>query len=220
MHAPSFTRRIVRRCVVPLAGCIFALGFLLGTAIADPPAQITRVEEDWELIVGTPDPNTDGPQLTCSIAPVAGDDALYASFELNHRSLPSFTRGGMQLQVWSNEYNLANNPFPHDDMLDNFGEAVTWTMVMKLSGENVTFEVRNGNSTTWGSFGGQGYLRSTHATDAENLNAYSPDDSVVNSGVSFASNRVQLLTLKRVRYFTSTGDVWVDENPRSVHQLQ
>lgn len=201
--------------------CCCVVGWLSSGSVDTVNAQtVTEVQEDWELIVGTPDPNSSGPQITCSIAPSAADDSLYAAFELNHRTLPQFARGGMQLQVWSGAYNLSNNPYPQNQIMGTVGETATWTISMKLSGGNIIFDVRNGNSTTWGNFGGQGYLRSSQACDLANLNAYSADDTIDNSGVGFASNRVQSLTLKRVRYYLSNGDVVTDDSPRVVHQLQ
>lgn len=192
---------------------------LTNSAFAQAPVSIEKVEEDWELVVGTPDPNSSGPQITCSIAPVADDDSLYATFELNHRTQPAFERGGLQLQTWSSSFNLDSNPYPQNQIMSTTGETVTWTQSMRLSGETLTFEINNGNSTTWGNFGGQGYMRSSHVSGLSNLNNYSPADSVANSGVGFAGNRVQSLTLKRVRYYTTDGQVISDEQPHTVHVL-
>jgi hypothetical protein len=225
MLRSSFTSGEWRRQVVRLSlACLCACGWLVFSssdpAHAQSSVSVTEVQEDWELVVDTPDPNSSGPQVTCSIAPHTDDDSHYAAFELNHRTLPEFERGGMQLQVWSGAYNLSNNPFPQNQAMSTAGETVTWTMSMKLNGENLTFEVLDGDSTTWGKFGGQGYMRSSQLCDGENLNGYTPEDSIQNSGVGFASNRVHSLTLKRVRYYLSNGDVITDDAPRVVHQLQ
>jgi hypothetical protein len=53
------------------------------------------------------------------------------------------------------------------------------------------------------------------AASFANLNAYSPDVSISNSGVSFAPNRVQSLTLNCVRYYTSDGQVFQDNQSRA-----
>jgi len=219
--APWKWRRKVLQVTLTCMGVVAWLsGSSIDTANAQGAASVTQIQEDWELVVDSPDPNSSGPQVTCSIAPHAADDSLYATFELNHRTLPEFERGGMQLQVWSSDYNLANNPYPQQQIMRTDDESVTWTMSMKLNGENLTFEVLNGNSATWGIFGGQGYLRSSQPCSVENLNAYSPDDTIDNSGVGFASNRVHSLTLKQVRYYLSNGEVITDNSPRVVHQLQ
>lgn len=220
-YAPSKWRQ---RVVQVSLACIGVVGWIYSSSIELAHAQgsvsLREVQEDWELVVDTPDPNSSGPQVTCSISPHAEDDSLYAAFELNHRTLPEFERGGMQLQVWSGKYNLANNPFPQHQPMSTAGETVTWTMSMKLAGENLTFEVLNGDSSTWGKFGGQGFLRSTQLCDLANLNSYSPEDTIESSGVGFASNRVRSLTLKAVRYYLSNGDVITDDEARVVHQLQ
>lgn len=225
MLRSSFTPSKWRQNIVRVSfTCMGVIGWLysspIDTANAQSSVAVTEVQEDWELVVDTPDPNSSGPQITCSIAPHAADDSLYAAFELNHRTLPEFERGGMQLQVWSGAYNLENNPYPQQQIMSTAGETVTWTMSMKLNGENLTFEVLDGHSSTWGNFGGQGYLRSSQSCDLENLNAYSPEDTIDNSGVGFASNRVHSLTLKQVRYYLSNGEVVTDDAPRVVHQLQ
>ena len=179
---------------------------------------VVRVEEDWELVIDTPDPNSDGPQLNCVLSAPAADDTLYAVFEINHRTLPEFVKGGMQLQVWSNSFNLAAEPGPREAPLAAVGETIRWTQAMELADGQITFEILNGASTTWGDFGGQGYLKSSQLTDLANLNGYAPSDSVTNSGISYAANRVQSLVLKRVRYVASTGDTWEDSVPKTVHQ--
>jgi hypothetical protein len=89
---------------------------------------------------------------------------------------------------------------------------------MKLSGGLLTYEITDGSSTTWGAFGGQGYLKGTVATTLLNLNGYNSAVSVANSGIGYASNRVTSLTLKRIRVVTSSGDTVEDSTPKIVFQ--
>jgi hypothetical protein len=89
---------------------------------------------------------------------------------------------------------------------------------MTLEEGILTFEVVGGSSTTWGSFGGQGYLKSRLYTARENLNEYNPEVSVANSRVGYAANRVQSLILRRVRAFAADGQVIEDNTPKIVHQ--
>lgn len=181
-------------------------------------AAVVRVEEDWELVVATPDPGSAGPQVTCTISPRADLAGVYGTFEINHRSLPNFQPGGLQVQTWNGDQPLGQSPSPTSGVMSTSGETVRWTQVMRLSEGRVVFEVVSGSSTTWGSFGGQGYLKLAVPTSLTNLNAYSPEVSVRNSGVGFAGNRVQSLVLKRVRYQLSNGMVLEDGTPRVVHQ--
>jgi hypothetical protein len=186
-------------------------------AQGDPPAQIVRVEEDWKMVVEEPESESVAPQVTCVISPVGDVNSLYAALTLNHQGLPEFTPGGMQLQIWNNETSIINKNYPNNAVLSLADETITWTQSMELKDGQLTFEVINGNSDTWGAFGSQGYLKAIVDTTMQNLNNYSPDVSVKNSAIGFASNRVHSLVLEKVRYITSTGAVIEDNTQRSVH---
>jgi len=180
--------------------------------------QVVRVEEQWKLVVTTPDPDSSGPQVTTVISPVGNVAGIHAAFELNQQSLPEFTPGGLQLQVWNNELPLAYRQFPSPVVMATADEQVTWTQSLALADGKLTFEIRDGQSTSWGNFGGQGYLKATVYTQLENLNQYDPAVSVANSGVGYAANRVQSLVLTGVRLTLSTGEVLEDNTTRVVHQ--
>ncbi len=193
----------------------FLVGLLLaawtGSAWADDGPNIVRVEEDWELVVGTPDVDSDSPQITCVISPTCGVDSVYAVLELNAQTLPSFSAGGLQLQLWSGDTSLVANNYPNGSLLRTSGETVRWTQSVELTEGNMVFEVTNGTSTAWGSFGGQGYLRASYPTEMTSLSSYNPAVSVSNSRVGYAANRVDSLVLKRVRFITSDGETVVAE---------
>ncbi|MBW3600317.1 MAG: hypothetical protein KY475_23995 [Planctomycetes bacterium] len=178
---------------------------------------VVRVEEDWELVLGNPDPTVDAPQVTCTISPGADAEGMYAAIELNHRSQPSFAAGGIQLQVWNGESLLNATSFNTNAELATADETVRWTQTMTVSGGNLVFEVVNGASSTWGAFGGQGYLKTIVASPLANLNAYHPDVSVQSSGVGYAGNRVQSLVLREVRWVLSDGAVLTESTDRVVH---
>jgi hypothetical protein len=184
----------------------------------DDTPVILRVEEDWELTVASPDANSVAPQVTCALFP-SGSDALYATFELNHQSQPDFVPGGMQLLVWNYEIAASVRKFPHQGILSSSSEKIRWTQTMTLKDGMLIFEIVAGDSTTWGSFGGQGYLRAAVATNLTNLNGYHPQNSVSNSGVGYAANRVQSLGLRAVRLISSEGEILSDETDRMVHSL-
>lgn len=216
--APAARRsRFAPKMIVATAmTLIFAFASL---ASAEPAQDIVRVEEDWEMVVLTPDDDSSGPQITSVISPVGHLDSLHATFELNHQSLPEFVPGGIQLQTWEGEYPLLFSKFPNPDLMNTRNEVVTWTQSMKIAEGHLLFAISGGDSTTWGKFGGQGYLRISKATSLENLNGYNPAVSVENSGIPYASNRVKRLVLKRVRVTTADGNQHVDETNRVVHVL-
>ena len=87
---------------------------------------------------------------------------------------------------------------------------------MALDSGQLIVEVINGSSTTWGSFGSPGDLRASTATNFSDLNGYTPTFSVENSGVGYAANRVQSITVKRVRRIMATGEVVEDATQRTV----
>lgn len=193
------------------------LSILLATAAEAQMPSIVRVEEDWELVVAAPDHYTDAPQLTCTISPLGNTEAIHATFDLNHQSQPEFVPGGLQLQLWDGEVPLNYHGYPNPAVLRQDGETVRWTQRMELAGGQLTFEIVNGNSSTWGNFGGEGYLKTMISTSLADLNGYRPSVSVNNSGVGYAGNRVQLLELKTVRLYTAAGDVFTVNTLRTVY---
>jgi hypothetical protein len=84
-------------------------------------------------------------------------------------------------------------------------------------GSTVTYTVVNGQSTTWGQFGGdQGLDPVSFNSSLTSLRSYSPDTSVAKSGTGWESNRVSQMTLVRVRYYRGGQLISTDNSPRSV----
>lgn len=199
-----------------LLGCLIIV-VSAARGFAAEPITVVAIEEDWELVVKSPDPNSTAPQVSCTISPLSHVDSLHATFELNHQSQPAFTSGGLQLQIWNDEQPLSSRKFPNSSVLSTDNETVRWTQVLRLEDGTLTFEITNGTSMTWGSFGGEGYLKASLTTNFENLNGYDPEVSVRNSGVAYAGNRVATLVLKRVRATLATGEVIEDTTQRVAH---
>jgi hypothetical protein len=141
--------------------------------------------------------------------------------------MPDFISGGLQLQVWSGESYITARDYC-DTTLQNNGEVITWTMKMYISVDDLgdgnqtdelTFRVANGCSSSWGAFGADGTFRLALDSGITNLNAYSPEVSVANSGIGFGSQRVERLVLKRVRYYDFSGNLLnEDTTPRVVYE--
>ena len=209
------------RCTrAPVLGLAAALGVLLiaEQALAGPVSY--RIEEDWELVVGTPDPGLHAPQIITAMSSTLELADVHAVFEVNHTSLPAFTAGGLQMQVWSGDYLLQYKNSSKTGSLATVGETVRFTQVMKLFSGKVEFEINNGSSTTWGSFGTSGILKASLDTNQVDLSNYSPDTSVQNSYVGYAKHCVQKLALKEVRYYDKFGVLMQrDTTERVVHQL-
>jgi hypothetical protein len=183
---------------------------------------VYRIEEDWQLVVNDPDFDENGPQVTCTISPLDMNTA-YCALDLNYHTQPDYVAGGLQIHTWDplDPMEIANST--HTQIMQTSGETVTWTQTMTYNNDGtITFQVINGQSQTWGTFGGQngmsGHLTLNTPSVLSNLNGYSSDVSLNNSGVSFASNLVDSLTLMAVRYFDKNGNLILEVNtPQAVH---
>jgi hypothetical protein len=129
----------------------------------------------------------------------------YFLFTINHRSVPSYEPGGMQVQLWNGEESVDTESFSAGP-LDQTNDVVTWVERLKVENGMLTFEVVDGSSVSWGSFGGDGSLAFSSPTTLEGLNNYSPAISLGESQVGYAGNRVQRLLLKKLVWITDDGE--------------
>lgn len=194
----------------------------------DGGPNIDRIEEDWEVLIGEPNPDEEAPQIINVFSPEVtsdGDGVSYpegefAVFELNHRTQPDYQDGGMQLQHWTGtQLDEVQSWTDERDscLLSTTGEVITYTLRMSLYDSRLHFSVRNGQSDTWGSFGGES-LRLVSDTSLPNLNGYSTANSTANSRIGFASYRVTRFVLKQVRYYSNGQLVQTDDTDRVVHE--
>lgn len=181
---------------------------------------IVEVQEDWKLVVATPDGNSSAPQATCIMSPYGHVEGLHVALELNQQTYPHYTPGGVQLHTWEGDYLLKSERFPTDVVLNTPGETITWTQRMELSGSKLIFDIDNAVSESWGDFGSNSRLWISKDTPLTNLIEYSPEVSVRHSGVGYAANRVQRLVLKEVRLYTTTGLYLKDTTERVVYELE
>ncbi|MBI4717927.1 MAG: hypothetical protein HY763_09005 [Planctomycetes bacterium] len=176
-----------------------------------------RVEEDWKLVLNEPDGGIDSPQFHTVMSPYTDLDSYYAQVTWNYRETPDFLSGGLQLQSWNGESQL-NRRSIAKSQLSTTAETITWTQSLTIAGALLSFDILNGNSTTWGTFGRD----MTIALDASLsfLGDYSPDVSAANACVTYGSNRVDLFVLTEVRWYGADGSlVAVDSTPRVVYEL-
>src|SRR5205085_1220301 len=110
--------------------------------------------------------------------------------------------GGLQVQVWSGNGVVATSSQGSAQFATQ-GETVSWTQRLSLGGGSITYDIDNGQSTTWGVFGQDAKLRVSLPAGSNSLAGYSPQYSVKKSGASWQSNRVSGLTLLRVRYYAN-----------------
>jgi hypothetical protein len=203
-----------------LSGCL-AAGLLVCSdrAWADQPTDVSRVEEDWELVVGEPSADDTAPQIVNFISPTARTDAEYGILELNHSTQPEYLDGGIQFQRWFGDFERVYRTPHTQNRLSTPGEVVTYTMSMKIENGQLEFGVKNGTSQTWGTFGGDSeQWRSSTTSPYANLDHYSPRVSTKNSRIGYAANRVSSFTLKAVRYYRGDELLYTDSTAQVVHQ--
>ena len=92
-------------------------------------------------------------------------------------------------------------------------ELVTWTQYLRRDGDKLLFGLASAASDTWGDFSG---LEVAAPRGDRNLNDYSPEDSVRQSGVTYGGNRVASFVLLRTRKYFADGTVQSDATPRVV----
>jgi hypothetical protein len=205
------TKMMLLLTTIDLAGTI-GLGQTTSTTI-------DRVEEDWQVVIASPNPTEVGPQITTCMSPVADGSTPFFALDLNYRDYPSYRAGGIEAAVISNTDGSVQSCSTQDDeLLGTADETITWTQRMSLSGGTANYAVVNGQSTTWGAFGqGDGLDPISFTTAVTSLGAYSPATSVAKSGVGWQSNRVSQMTLVRVRYYSGGQLISTDTTSRSVN---
>jgi hypothetical protein len=184
-----------------------------------PPGQarhagsIVRIEQDWVLVVGKPDARRYSPQLFFQLYPESGSD-ICCQLLVNYSDQPTFSAGGVQIQVWQNQTVLdGRDNNPNQAVLTADSETVTFTLVMEIRDRKLHFDAINVSSTSWGDISNLSV--STDYT-AESFETYSSDDTVEKSGILLGANRVTSLTLREVRKIDSAGTV-ATELPRVVY---
>jgi len=180
---------------------------------------VVHVEEDWQLVLGQPDSPTVGPQIAVTMSPFGDLNDTFFTLEINHRSAPYWTPGGLTIHHWCGDWRVESLDRTDRTVMTTSSETVTWTQSLDTSNGALTFQVKNGSSTTWGRFGYSGFFKLQTGWGVMNLNSYSPLVSVAQSGVAYAGNRVQSLKLMQTRFTLSDGTVVTDNTVRVAHQL-
>ncbi|MGE3819030.1 MAG: hypothetical protein AB7I30_06305 [Isosphaeraceae bacterium] len=215
-------KRLSPRLAAPWLAVILMSVTVPSVSAQDPtppssaPTEFDKVEEDWELVVATPDPLGVGPQITTCMTPFAVGVAPFVAFNMNYRERPTFQPGGMQVQVWTPEGSLLSAASHDSAVFNTPNETLTWTQRMRLIGGFVFFDVQQGQSQTWGNFGQGMQLSAAYAASPTSLMGYDPEVSAARSGVTWQSNYVTRLVLKRVRYYANGNLIWTDETPRVI----
>ncbi len=186
----------------------FKCMFLIAWIVIQSPAfaqylPVTRIEEDWELVLGVPSPAQDSPQISTWMSPTGNLEDEHFAADFNHAQRPDFSSGGFQVKAMDGESLVADRLSDYGDNLTNENEIVAWTQSLEIVGSALEFSILNGTSQSWGTFGGGNMKVRFQNSPVNNLNDYSYLKSVEWAGVGFGGNRVESLTLKRLRVYVN-----------------
>lgn len=202
------------RMITPVAlACIVATGW--GPAWAAPPGT-TRVEEDWELVVLEPSTIEAGPQITTIMAPEPDPARTLMVFNLNFREEP-FRPGGLQVECFHDGAIIDGHDSEKTGLLFQADETIRWTQRLSVAENVLTYEVCDGSSQSWGTFGSGGNLRMSVTTHVTSLATYDPGFSVEHSLAGWQANRIRSLRLLRVRYYAGDTLLGIEDTPRDVN---
>ena len=194
--------------------CTFVFG-ILGIVAVPAVAEsnkVVLVEEHWELQVSEPDVERSAPQTTMVMSPKGNVDGVHFLFTLNHSTVPDYAPGGLQVQLWQGGELVEERSASNGAALHHSNETIHWVQRISLQDGTLTFQVRDGESETWGTFGGDD-LSLDASTSLTALNAYRPSVSLSESQVGYAENRVVSLTLTKLVWITEDGDVHEQNAP-------
>jgi hypothetical protein len=192
------------------------LGLMLGASF-QTTSQPDRIEEDWQLVIGTPSTNNTCPQVLTSMSPTGVNTDPGLVFKLNYRDQPSYQDGGLSAQIWQGSQFVSNSD-QGSAQLGTPNETITWTQRMSLSGGSLNFKVLSGNSTTWGQFGANDTdLAVNTSSSLSDLSGYSPATSVAKAGATYGADKVTSMTLVQVRYYQGSTLLSTDSTARQVN---
>jgi hypothetical protein len=197
--------------IVPCTLALGILGIVAVPAVAESN-KVVSVEEHWELQVSEPDTERSAPQTTMVMSPKGNVDGVHFLFTLNHSTVPDYAPGGMQVQLWQGGELVEERTASNGAALDHSNETIRWVQRISLEEGTLTFQVRDGESETWGTFGGDD-LSLDVSTSLAALNAYRPSVSLSESQVGYAENRVVSLTLTKLVWVTEDGEVHEQNAP-------
>ena len=184
------------------------------------PGVYYRVEEDWELVLNTPDISFPAPQIVVTMKP-GTTSSKTAHFLINHHDTPAFQAGGGQIQLWDNGVLRSYKSFAGPTLLIE-GERVTWTQYIERSGGKFHFGLSAVSGEAWGTNTASDLGGPVAFSDSKTIiDLYDSNISRTGAVITFGDERVYSLKLLKVRKFESSSDLIPDEEgPYTVFPLQ
>jgi hypothetical protein len=203
-----------RTLVASLAICLPCL--MTAPALGEAPEQNAYVvEEDWALVLRTPNLDKNCPQFSTAFR--LGNGGYFLT-TWNYRDVPDFAQGGIQVQLWSggsDDVCIAQLDEPLGE-LQWSGETVRWTHVYRTNGNDVVMKTVGISAQSWGTNITAPSMTVSHAAVA-NFNTYDPENSIAESNIGYGKNRVQWFGITEVRMYDDKGRrLVVNKTPRPV----
>ena len=202
------------RSIILMLGPLMALPVVSADSFAID--KITRIEEDWQLRIQTPNANEGLPAITHVISPTSSLESEHTIVLFNYVDFPKFHKGGMQIQSWNGDDLIGARDHPKTGVLSVVNENLKYTIAMEIVSGNLVVEILNGRSTTWGNFGGEGYLKITRPTTLTSLNGYSPLWSVANADVRGGHN-LSIGALVKTTFYSGKKSVGINKTTKNMH---
>jgi hypothetical protein len=183
--------------------------FVLNTSVwAQSP--VTRIEEDWEMDVVFARDDLGAPQISTLMSPDAST-AEYFTFEINCATSPEPEDGGLQVNAWVGDESYDFKNPPTDRSLERMHEVISWTQVIEVQDNTITFSIKDFRSRSLGNYQNEPLLQVSMPSSLSDLGAYSAQHSLNKSGVPYALNRVNVMMLKSVRSYSGETQVSATE---------
>ncbi|WP_153556409.1 hypothetical protein [Roseimaritima sediminicola] len=195
--------RLRAAVLLPLLGC--ALSATAGALTAPASEPWVRVEEDWTLVLNEPDPELHSPQLSIYVTPDPDRIDAFFQVQLNHAADTTFAGGGFRVAAFREDRTVDEAVSETRTALSHHGDTIQWTNVFAIRDDRILFAIKDGQSQSWGAFGGPDYLLSVPADGQSDFRSYSPYQSAREVDLGFGKNRVASLTLQCVRVYRSDG---------------
>jgi hypothetical protein len=175
--------------------------FSAQAAATSPPADVARVEEDWELHLDTPNLAKNTPQFVTHFK-IDEDTFILTCF--NFRDYPSHDPGGIQMQLW-HQGAVVDTVEVSVDNLDVSGEVIRWTHVYNGCSCDVEAKLENIDSLAWGQISSTASI-TQNPSSISSLNHYDPADSVAESHVNYGRNAVVWFGMTESRTYDIDGN--------------
>jgi hypothetical protein len=194
--------------------------------VTEPLDPIVGIRTDWEIQFSKLNRKTTTPQIIAVLSPDGTVNGDYMILELNHSSLPSYSKGGLQIQIWNydQEQTWSDVYFAGTECQTDT-ERIRFTMEMKLvddvnsqTGKRLWFRVLGFKSDTWGKI--DTFREFGIATQLTSLNAFSANQCITESGINAGASQVDYMKIDRVDYLYKSGSTDGDSTDVSVYSTQ